>query len=60
MNYDRVFMAVNTAIQEYGLERPALFQSEGIDRRSMTYFNTNNEVCTGLHLGTFYGYLTGF
>ena len=44
VNFDRVFMAVENAIEEYGLERPDLFKADGIDRRSMTYFNTNNEV----------------
>ena len=44
VNYDRVYVAVKAAIDKYSLPKPALFQSDGIDRRSSVYFSTNQEV----------------
>ena len=43
-NYDRVFRKVQIAIEEHGLVKPVLFDCDGIDRKSLVYFNTNQEV----------------
>ena len=45
LNYDRVHTALDEAIEEYGLEKPKLFNKIPIDRTSLTYYN-NREVRT--------------
>ena len=38
-NYDRLHEAIDEAIEEYGLEKPPLFEKIPIDRTSLTYYN---------------------
>ena len=46
-SFDRVYRAIKGAIEEHGFRAPAAFSSDHIDRRSITYFNTNMEVSKG-------------
>ena len=39
LNYDRLHSALDDAITMYGLERPLLFQTGGIDRNTLTFYN---------------------
>ena len=42
--YGRLFECMKNAIEKYGLRKAILFESEGIDRRSLIAFNTDTEV----------------
>ena len=44
LTYDLMFLALKAAIAQYNLPVPLVFQSSHIDRTSMTYFNTCEEV----------------
>ena len=44
VTYDRVYKALDKAFDYFNLHKPILFQSETIDRASLIYFNTNQEV----------------
>ena len=39
LNYDRVHSALDDAITEFNLDRPALFQKSTIDRTALTFYN---------------------
>ena len=46
-NYDRVFRMVDSKAEEYRIEKPPLLgNAEGVDRKALVYFNTNQEVNT--------------
>ena len=42
--FDRLFMFLKEEIAMYNLREPLVFLSEGIDRRCLTAFNSNEEV----------------
>ena len=42
--YGRLYGYMKDAIEKYGLRKAILFESEGIDRRSLIAFNTDTEV----------------
>ena len=44
VSYDRIYSTLKEAGVQHGCRVPPVFQSDGIDRRSSTYFNTNSEV----------------
>ena len=55
VTYDRVYRALDKAFDDHSDQKPILFQSETIDRTSLIYFNTDQEVginvkCEGLVL----------
>ena len=43
-SYDRIYSVMKEKIVEHGFRTPIVFESDEIDRRSSTYFNTNSEV----------------
>ena len=49
-SYDMMFVQLKEAIKRFSLPLPLLFECDGIDRTSMTYFNTREKV---LHCSTF-------
>ena len=44
LDYDRLYTAVEEAIDEHQLPKPALFSKGYIDRTSMTFYNREIEV----------------
>ena len=44
VTYDRVYRALDKAFDDHSDQKPILFQSETIDRTSLIYFNTDQEV----------------
>ena len=47
-NYDRVYKTLEAAIEAHSLPKPIMFQSETINRTSLLYFNTDEEVKKGI------------
>ena len=45
-DFDNLFLALKVMIGKYELENPLLFNTEGIDRMALVYFNTDQEVET--------------
>ena len=43
-SYDMMFVQLKEAIKRFSLPLPLLFECDGIDRTSMTYFNTCEKV----------------
>ena len=44
VTYDRIFLALLSAAEEYNIPLPKVFMSQNIDRTSITHFITNEEV----------------
>ena len=42
--YDRFYIAVKDRAVEFGIPLPPLFETDGIDRTALIYFNTDEEV----------------
>ena len=44
LNYDRVYRAIENAVDDYLLKKPKLMQNDFIDRKALTFYN-NRQVC---------------